>query len=290
VVTSIQPKREPRSRVSRQGEYFGVLEPYDGKLSRTVLRGVGSRKAPCLPGGRQKQDSLLLSDGVSWSHERGGWNMSIISRRMVGGLLVVVLLGVAGCGGGGTTSTAGNGATNTNNPVSVQRDLSNVTDYNKVGNTIIAAVNLMNDKITNNSAYSDALLNLNTIEFEVPIQNYLGSNVMTDVIKATITADTIKKGFPVSASATKTPYSLTYKELDSSGTSLNTFRLNYIPLGSCSNSQNIKDPTAECISYSYEILTKNTSGLSVNSSGSNSISVVKTTSSAGLTSIRLPIN
>lgn len=71
--------------------------------------------------------------------------------------------------------------------------LSNVTDYNKVGNTIIAAVNLMNDKITNNPAYSDALLNLNTIEFEVPIQNYLDSNVMTDVIKATITADTIKK-------------------------------------------------------------------------------------------------
>jgi len=27
-----------------------VLEPYDGKLSRTVLRGEGSRKAPDLPG------------------------------------------------------------------------------------------------------------------------------------------------------------------------------------------------------------------------------------------------
>jgi hypothetical protein len=43
------------NRVSRQGEYFGVLEPYDGKLSRTVLRGVGSRKAPCLPGMRKKE-------------------------------------------------------------------------------------------------------------------------------------------------------------------------------------------------------------------------------------------
>lgn len=30
---------------------FGRLEPYDGKLSRTVLRGERSRKAPDLPGG-----------------------------------------------------------------------------------------------------------------------------------------------------------------------------------------------------------------------------------------------
>ena len=29
---------------------FEVLEPCDGKLSRTVLRGEGSRKAPDLPG------------------------------------------------------------------------------------------------------------------------------------------------------------------------------------------------------------------------------------------------
>ncbi len=27
-----------------------MLEPCDGKLSRTVLRGEGSRKAPALPG------------------------------------------------------------------------------------------------------------------------------------------------------------------------------------------------------------------------------------------------
>jgi hypothetical protein len=43
-------KEETDNRVSRKGDYFGVLEPYDGKLSRTVLRGVGSRKAPRLPG------------------------------------------------------------------------------------------------------------------------------------------------------------------------------------------------------------------------------------------------
>ena len=45
------PREETDSRVSREGDYFGGLEPYDGKLSRTVLRGERSRKAPDLPGG-----------------------------------------------------------------------------------------------------------------------------------------------------------------------------------------------------------------------------------------------
>ncbi len=31
-----------------------MLEPYDGKLSRTVLRGEGGRKAPDLPGLRHE--------------------------------------------------------------------------------------------------------------------------------------------------------------------------------------------------------------------------------------------
>jgi len=47
---------EADSRVSRQGDYFGVLEPNDGKLSCTVLRGEGSRKAPDLPGGKELPD------------------------------------------------------------------------------------------------------------------------------------------------------------------------------------------------------------------------------------------
>ena len=39
-----------------------VLEPYDGKLSRTVLRGEGSRKAPALPGVLKNRyvDELIL--------------------------------------------------------------------------------------------------------------------------------------------------------------------------------------------------------------------------------------
>ena len=43
-----------REEVSQSGRpprvAFKMLEPYDGKLSRTVLRGEGSRKAPALPG------------------------------------------------------------------------------------------------------------------------------------------------------------------------------------------------------------------------------------------------
>ncbi len=33
-----------------------VLEPYDGKLSRTVLRGERGRKAPALPGAERNKD------------------------------------------------------------------------------------------------------------------------------------------------------------------------------------------------------------------------------------------
>ena len=36
-------------------DYFGVLELCEGKLSRTVLRGVGSRKAPLLPGSKARK-------------------------------------------------------------------------------------------------------------------------------------------------------------------------------------------------------------------------------------------
>ena len=32
--------------VPHRGNLSGMLEPYDGKLSRTVLRGTGGRKAP----------------------------------------------------------------------------------------------------------------------------------------------------------------------------------------------------------------------------------------------------
>ena len=48
---------------------FGVLEPCDGKLSRTVLRGEGSRKAPDLPGasGRIKENNDFKSIHAIWN-------------------------------------------------------------------------------------------------------------------------------------------------------------------------------------------------------------------------------
>jgi hypothetical protein len=43
---------------------FEGLEPCDGKLSRTVLRGKGGRKAPALPG--LFRDELKPLDIVCW--------------------------------------------------------------------------------------------------------------------------------------------------------------------------------------------------------------------------------
>ena len=40
----------PQQRVAPQGSTFEMLEPCDGKLSRTVLRGERGREAPDLPG------------------------------------------------------------------------------------------------------------------------------------------------------------------------------------------------------------------------------------------------
>ena len=40
----------PRQRVAPQGLTFEMLEPCDGKLSSTVLRGERGQEAPDLPG------------------------------------------------------------------------------------------------------------------------------------------------------------------------------------------------------------------------------------------------
>ena len=46
--------RRFHGRAARQGLPFEMLEPYEGKLSRTVLRGERGRKAPDLPGLRHE--------------------------------------------------------------------------------------------------------------------------------------------------------------------------------------------------------------------------------------------
>ncbi len=44
------PSRATLQQPGRFGGLSNMLEPYDGKLSRTVLRGEGGREAPDLPG------------------------------------------------------------------------------------------------------------------------------------------------------------------------------------------------------------------------------------------------
>ena len=47
---------------SHQGVLNGTLEPYDGKLSRTVLRGEGGREAPDLPGVNRREMARMSDD------------------------------------------------------------------------------------------------------------------------------------------------------------------------------------------------------------------------------------
>lgn len=44
------PRRATLLQPGRFGDLSKMLEPYDGKPSRTVLRGEGGREAPDLPG------------------------------------------------------------------------------------------------------------------------------------------------------------------------------------------------------------------------------------------------
>ena len=55
-----------------------MLEPCDGKLSRTVLRGEGSRKAPALPGSRHDVAFLYVIPRSC---------MRAVTRRVPAGIL-----------------------------------------------------------------------------------------------------------------------------------------------------------------------------------------------------------
>ena len=52
------PKRATLLQPGRFGDLSKMLEPYDGKSSRTVLRGEGGRKAPDLPGAESAKIQL----------------------------------------------------------------------------------------------------------------------------------------------------------------------------------------------------------------------------------------
>lgn len=50
---------ENKRAATLEEECIGVLEPYDEKLSRTVLRGGGSRKTPRLPGVKTGEEVIF---------------------------------------------------------------------------------------------------------------------------------------------------------------------------------------------------------------------------------------
>ena len=50
--------RETNSRATPQGSPFEMLEPYEGKLSRTVLRGERGGNAPDLPGPMKRAEII----------------------------------------------------------------------------------------------------------------------------------------------------------------------------------------------------------------------------------------
>lgn len=152
-----------------------------------------------------------------------------------------------------------------------RHDYSNVTDYAKVSNTLISAVNFMNSMLLATPSYLDDLFNSNLAQFEVPIQNYFGSDVAGDMAKAQMTVTTIKHDYPVQASADRKPYRLQYDEFDSQGANIYTLRIGSIY--GCSNANDVKNPTAECVQYSYQQIVNNVMKMS----GSASVNLVKTT-------------
>lgn len=150
------------------------------------------------------------------------------------------------------------------------RDYTNVTNFTKLSGTVVAAVNLMNSQLLATPTYLDDLLAKNTVTYDLPVQNYFGSDTTNDVTKAQFTVTTIKADFPVQATADKKPYRLAYKEFASAGALVHTLRIGSIY--GCSNSNDVNNPTAECVQYSYEATSNNT----VQFSSSGSVNLVKT--------------
>ena len=164
----------------------------------------------------------------------------------------------------------------------VEKDYSNVTDYSKIGNTLISAVEIMNENMLANPIYFDNLYNYNQVVFNVPIQDYFGSYAAQDMNRATMTVTTIKADFPVQAQPDKKPYRLRYDEYDKNNNIVYTLGVGYIY--GCSNANDIKNPTAECVQYYYQEIRNN----AINMSGFSSINLVKT-SDNGLIYFSQPI-
>jgi hypothetical protein len=100
-----------------------------------------------------------------------------------------------------------------------------------------------------NTAYLDDLFANNFTVFDVPVQNYFGSNHTCNIVNAQMKGTTIKYDFPVTATADRKPYRLVYTEFDSQGAGMPPLRIGSIY--GCSNAQDIKNPTAECVQYDF---------------------------------------
>jgi hypothetical protein len=167
-----------------------------------------------------------------------------------------------GTTGGGTTGTE------TNN----NRDYTNVTEYSKVSTTLINAVNLMNEKLLATPIYIEDLYTSNRVLFAVPIQNYFGSDIAGDMARAEMLVTTLKADYPVEGTANRKPYRLKYSEYDIAGNVV--YSLGIGAIYGCSNANDIKNPTAECVQYNYSEVINNV----VKMSGSSSVNLVKTES------------
>jgi len=60
------PSHATLQQPGRFDDLSKMLEPYDGKLSRTVLRGEGGRKAPDLPGDHKEETwTVQIASGLN---------------------------------------------------------------------------------------------------------------------------------------------------------------------------------------------------------------------------------
>ena len=163
------------------------------------------------------------------------------------------------------------------------KDYSNLTDYSKVGNTLISAIRVMNENLLANPIFLEKLYSDNSVVFNIPIQNYFGSDVAKDMSKASMIVTTIKADFPVQAASDTKPYRMKYDEYDKNNTIIYTFGIGSIY--GCSNANDVKNPTSECVTYYFSEVRNNTLLMS----GSSSINLVKTTSD-GLIYLSKPVN